>query len=515
MNTSENAASPDARKPKGNPLAWINLALLALIVLACNYIGCSEYARRDLTEEQRYTISERTINVLTSERIQKREHPVRIIFAFKRTTRNYARMRSLLEEYARYGKGKIRIECFDPLREPDRAREIANIYGVDFTQNLCVIDAREDSSVPLRTFEENQSDSQHVRIRTGASFVKYRTLPDGTKRAVALMMDDVVCSAITEAIEGQKRKMYVVEGKGGVSSADQSLMGVLGEITTSLNITLTWLDLSKVESVPADAEGLLIVSPQNDFTESEMHALREYWDREGGHSIFVALDPLFTDMPNLYRFLREQGVRPNSDRVLLKDRDRPYYSISAVIPKDGPECTRPFRTMTTEVEGQCMSLTLEHGDENLANMRKLSTFSLLNATDKYYGETSLNRNPSYDEREDIIGSEKNGHQLCLEAAVTRGDVNDANNIRKLIVLGNICMLEPGENARTLQRDYMRTIWAWMVDRPEYSGMSANEDLRMKIDLHPSSRSALELFTLLGMPLCALLIALIIWNTRRH
>ena len=81
MRKQEYSGHPDARKAKNNPLAWINLLLLTFIVIAANYIGCHEYARFDLTEEQRYTISERTINVLSSERIQKRETPVRIIFA--------------------------------------------------------------------------------------------------------------------------------------------------------------------------------------------------------------------------------------------------------------------------------------------------------------------------------------------------------------------------------------------------------------------------------------------------
>ena len=173
MSKSEYTGHPDARRPKGHPLAWVNLFLLAVIVIACNYIGCKEYARKDLTEEQRYTISERTINVLSSERVQKRETPIRIIFAFKRSTPNYPRMYSLLEEYIRYGKGKIEVECFDPMRQPNRAREISQIYGVDFNQNLCVVDARRDPTVSLKTFEEDRSDRKHVRIRPGATFIKY------------------------------------------------------------------------------------------------------------------------------------------------------------------------------------------------------------------------------------------------------------------------------------------------------------------------------------------------------
>lgn len=498
---------PDARRPKGNFLAWLNLFLLAVIVIACNYIGCREYGRKDLTEEQRYTISERSINVLSGDRVQKRETPIRIIFAFKRSTPNYPRMYSLLEEYKRYGKGKIEVECFDPIRQPNRAREISRIYGVDFNQNLCVVDARENPDVSLKVFEEERNDRRHVRIRPGASFVRYETLPDESRRAVALMMDEVICSAITEAVEGDVRHMYVVEGKGGVSRDDQSLLESIGEITNSLNIQLSWLDIANAEGIPANAEGLLIVAPQNDFTEEEMRVVREFWERDGRNALFIALDPTRTDLPRLYRFLREQGIRPNKDRVLLRDRKRAYYDISAVFPK-GLNCTRSFWNGSTHVEGQSMSFTLEHGDENEAAIRKLSVYPLLMTTPEYYGETRDDLTPTFDPREDKEGP------LCLQAAVTRGSQQNPNNLTSLIVLGNTHILEK-ENARTEQRDYMRTVWAWMSDRPEYAGKSANQDLTMKIDLNRHSRSALETLTLIIMPLCALLVALCLWNIRRH
>ncbi len=498
---------PDARRPKGNPLAWLNLLLLSIVVLACNYIGCREYARTDLSEQESYSISERTLNVLSSDRVQKREKPIRIIFAFQRTATGYARMYSLLEEYKRHGNGKIEIECFDPLRDPNSARQISQIYGVEFDQNLCVIDAREDHTKPLETFEEERSDRKHVRIRPGASFMKYEVLPDESKRIVALMMDEVLCSAITEAVEGDMRRMYVVEGKGGVSRDDQTLLENLGLITGSLNIQLSWINLNEIEMMPENAEGLIIVSPQTDFTEDEMRIIREFWEREGRNAVYVALDPTNTKLPMLYRFLREQGIRPNADRVLLQNRKRAYYDISAVMPK-GLLCTKPFWNNTTHVDGQSMSFTLEHGDENMAAIRKLTTYPLLMSTDEYYGETSKDLEPSFNPQEDKPGP------LCLQAAVTRGSNNDPNNLSTMIVTGNIDMLTK-QNARKEQTDYIRSLWAWMMHRPEYAGKSANQDLTFKIDLNRHTRSAVEHMTLIIMPLLALLIALAIWNTRRH
>ncbi len=507
MSKTKFTGHPDARRPKGNPLAWINLLLLSIIVLACNYIGCSEYARFDLSEQESYSISERTLNVLSSERVQKRETPIHIIFAFQRTATGYTRMYSLLEEYVRHSNGKVVVDCFDPLREPNRAREISQIYGVEFDQNLCVVDARANHTVPLKTFEDSGNDRKHVRIRPGASFMKYEVLPDESKRIVALMMDEVLCSAITEAVEGDMRRMYVVEGKGGVSRDDQSLLENLGMITSSLNIQLSWVNLSEVEMLPNDAEGLIIISPQTDFTEDEMRVVREFWDRDGRNAVFVALDPTNTNLPMFYRFLREQGVRPAADRVLLRNRKRAYYNISAVMPK-GLQCTKAFWNNTTQVDGQSMSLRLEHGDENMAAFRKLTTYPLLMTTADYYGETSRDLEPSFDPREDSEGP------LCLQAAVTRGSNNDPNNLSTMIVTGNIDVLTH-ENARKEQTDYMRSLWAWMVHRPEYAGKSSNQDLTFKIDLNRHTRSAVEHITLIIMPLLVLLVAIGIWNTRRH
>lgn len=155
-----------------------------------------------------------------------------------------------------------------------------------------------------------------------------------------------------------------------------------------------------------------------------------------------------------------------------------------------------------------MSLTLEHGDESRAALRRLSTYPLLMTTSEYYGETRTDRSPSYDPQEDRLGP------LCLAAAVTKGNPRDPNNLNTLCVLGNTDMLLK-ENTRTEQRDYLRTLWAWMSNRPEYAGKSANQDLRVKIDLNRHSRNAIEYITLIIMPLLALGIALIIWNTRRH
>ena len=84
----------------------------------------------------------------------------------------------------------------------------------------------------------------------------------------------------------------------------------------------------------------------------------------------------------------------------------------------------------------------------------------------------------------------------------------------MVVTGNLNMLSE-DGARKEIRDYLRSVYAWMVERPQYAGKSNNYDLSVKIDLNRHSRSAVEHLTLIIMPLLALLVAFVIWNTRRH
>ena len=80
------ASQPASRKVKRPWMTWIKLFLLFLIVVCLNYVGCHEYYRRDLTEDQRYEISRQSINMLQSPEIQKRPSKSRSLSCAPRRT---------------------------------------------------------------------------------------------------------------------------------------------------------------------------------------------------------------------------------------------------------------------------------------------------------------------------------------------------------------------------------------------------------------------------------------------
>ena len=510
---TQSEKSPTLRK-KRDFLIWINLILLIFIVAAVNFISYHEYYRRDLTEDQRYIISSQSLNLLKSTRLQERQSPVKIIFAFQRTTQNYTRMRALLEDYVYHSNGKIQVECIDPLRQPNRAREIALIYGIEFKKNQVIIDARQDTTRALKSFEGKQEGVSHVRFIAGDAFVVYEKSQDGkSQKAVALQMEDLMTAGLIGALEGTSRPVYVIADKSNFnadrSRDDNSVYHTLDHICRSLNIQLIPIRINGLDKIPDDAMGLMIVAPQYDLTQKEQEIISNYWNRPNS-SILTFIDPNAQDTKFFYRFLREQGIRPQDDRILLKNRKQAYYQINALF-VPGLDCTHDFWNSSTGLEGESISLQADPNDPQLGN-RRISIFPLLATTDEFYGETKYNKlNPQFDTEEDNAGP------LTIAIAVQRGNTGDVNlskTTSRMAVFGNVDILRP-KQIKQEQRDFLRSIISWMTNREELSGMGANKDLTVKLNLDRHALSFLEMAANLGLPLLALLIALIVWNTRRN
>ncbi len=151
-------------------------------------------------------------------------------------------------------------------------------------------------------------------------------------------------------------------------------------------------------------------------------------------------------------------------------------------------------------------------DNAAMEQKRITPYPLLVNTEDYYGETKYNQFPAkFDAREDNPGP------LMIGAALIRGNAGDVNQNKttgRLVLLGNTDLLQPRQ-IKPEQRDFMRTLIGWMTDREELRGLGSRHDLTVKLNLDRNALGVLELLTNIGLPLLALLIALIIWNTRRH
>jgi hypothetical protein len=136
-------------------LSIFQIALLIIITIVANFLSSNYFVKNDLSRGEDYSLSQWTRGLLQSETLQSRKTPVKLIVAFRRSTPITERVRMLADEYARLSNGKIVIERFDPVRDVDRALQVAETYnlaansGVINRDDLVIIDAREDTQAQV------------------------------------------------------------------------------------------------------------------------------------------------------------------------------------------------------------------------------------------------------------------------------------------------------------------------------------------------------------------------------
>ena len=109
--------SPEPKEKPARPLnRWglgtlsvIQIVLLAVILIALNYLASHHYKRIDLSREAAYTLSPSTKSYLKSPALKDRKEPIKWIMAFRRSSPFYERVRALAEEYERLSGGKIQL----------------------------------------------------------------------------------------------------------------------------------------------------------------------------------------------------------------------------------------------------------------------------------------------------------------------------------------------------------------------------------------------------------------------
>lgn len=511
-----NDSPTDTPRPKRHHQSirlLLNLIFLAVIVLGVNYISCARYEKKDLTQDQKYTLSQQTLHLLSSGMMSERTTPIKIIFAFRRTTDNYSRMRSLLDDYVRFSDGKIDLECVDPLRSPNRARQIANTYGIEFSQNMVIIDARKDTNKSLTQTDNAEEAQSHVRFLPGDSFILYSEDPgQKQKKAVALQMEDIVTSGLIGAIEGKARPLYLVVDKSSMSKESKedpnSMFATVERVTRPINLQLMPARISEMTEVPDNASGIVLIGPQYDLEPGEIKILQEYWQKPNA-AVFIMLDPAAGPLKNLYRFLRENGLRPRADRIMKKDVKRAVYEVNAIF-TPGPVFTRDFWNTSTTLEGQSSSMKVEEGDDRLS-VQRINPFPLLEAGTGYYGETRFDKPAvSYDNGEDYEGA------LAVAAGVEKGNINKdklAKTTGRMVAVTNMDMLNP-RKVRPDQRDFLKSAFLWLTDREQLAGIGSRHDLTVKINWDDKTKSYVELCVTILLPLFSLLIAFLLWRSRR-
>lgn len=488
--------TPVSVSPKAIPRRWgigLNVLIQILLVLAVfvgvNRLSYRYHARWDLSPQQSYTLSSVSTNYLS-----KLSKDVFIANVFARDSKVYGDVQALLEEYRLNGRGRIRVRSIDPLRDIERAENLKAETSLPLEQNGVVIRAGNRT----RFIREEEMVIRDTGTETNRAIKEFRG-------------EDAVTSALINVVEGEKRKFYLVVGKGSrTETALVDAMQALGELGRQQNFELLPLNLAEVNQLPEDADGILLVGLRYDLSEREMAMLKAYWDGKRA-GVLALLDPS-GETARLNAFLGLHGVLPRGDRVLYAESTgagaRKEFSVQAIFDNES-SITIPLAASTLILPGQSQSLEVRYDDEYLKN-QNITVHPLIGATDKYWGEKN------YLEDLPVVDEEDTKQPIYIAASVERGSVADERlrvDTCRMVVVGNASMLDK-KSALAVNRDFIAASLNWIANRERLMGITSKLKHSYRIQLNSRQNELIFWITTIAMPGLVLGMGLIVWATRR-
>jgi len=489
-------------------LSVLQTALLAIIVIALNYLAVHHFTRLDLSRASDYTLSSATKHYLGGEAVRSRAKPIKWIMALRRVSPFYERVRALAEEYARLSNGKIELVIVDPLRSPDRMQGVAAAYGLTLARDLIIIDARLDESAAItEDASKTKVLNPHVKLVVADELGVFTTA-EGKRKLTGFQGEDVLTARLVESIEGRPRKMALLADKSRIDTQDGNPPRKSLEDTLRFqNVELGEINLSGLADIPDDLSGVVLATSKYDLTDDEIAVLERYWNKPRA-AILVLVNSGDTP-PKLRAFLRGNGVTPRKDRLIAREKNTLVTAARGTFTK-GIEFTRDLAGQTTEFGGASSSLEVREGAEDLLN-RRIYPMGLIEVAGGFWGETKFGLgNEAFDEKDD------HKPPMHLAACVTRGAESDdrfAADTSRLIVISNTDFLEP-KNHRAENLDFLASSVNWLVGRESLAGIGPRSLGTYKLPILDAQVSFINRVNLFFLPSFLILIGAFVWSSRR-
>ncbi|TAE73303.1 MAG: hypothetical protein EAZ65_00790 [Verrucomicrobia bacterium] len=512
------AAKPIQRLGTG-ALSMLQIACFTVLLLAANYLGSQHHKPKDLSEDLSYTLSSATRRYLSSPALAERETPVKLLVAFRRSNPLYEKVRVLAYEYGRLSNGKIEVELLDPIRSPDRTQQVVDEYGKVFglafgksifTSDLVIVDARDKAQrEAAEQPDAPRSASPHIRFIEAETMARFETDLKEQRKMTGFLGEDALTTGIVASIEGKPRKVYLLADKCGFTgdNNDAPLPNFEGALLTQ-NALTTRARIAELDRIPDDAAAVAIINPTYDFTTAELEVLTEYWNRPRS-SLLITLGTNTTP-PRLRAFLRNHGITPGKDRVVTRKAGRIVSTVRGTF-TEGMEFTRDLWNKTAAFDGATCSLDIRDKDNEDLIDRRILPYTLLATDSEFWGETAFSSgDPQFDIREDNPGPIRLAGAV-IRGAATRDDIG--GEISRMLVIANSDFLAPSHFS-DINRDFLASGMNWLMGREELAGSGPRSLGVYKLPLLDSQVSFINRINLFFLPAFALLIAAIIWSSRR-
>ncbi len=396
---------------KAHPLIKACSSLLGLVVVlailvAVNVIVSNMNLRTDLTDEQLYSLSDGSRNMLA-----KLPNKVTLKYFFSRSNRavstglkSYAqRVEDLLEEYARASRGQLTLEKIDPTPDSDEedwarkyglAGQAFELYGAPVYFGLVAISGKKEVAIPAFSPEMQTLMEYHVsRLITEAA--------NPQKQLIGLLSSMPVLGA-----QGSPMMM-----PGQPPPQNIPAWVAFDELRRSFDVREITPDQAAT-GIPADLRALLVVHPKQ-LGEQVEYALDQFV--LGGGHLIVCLDPLsFADQSSQPPQQFQQATFSSDLPTLLKAWGIGYDPTKLLADKDAGTT---MQTAADRIEQN--PVVLSYGPDHI-NQDDIATSQLQSITTAFAGYFEDNTGDALTVTP-LLTSSGNAGQVAVMTARLGGD----------------------------------------------------------------------------------------------
>ena len=342
---------------KGSYSLGISVVVLAIAVVFNLVVGKlpAQYRNVDLSQTKLSTIGD-----TTKELVSALDQDV-TIYQIVESGKENETIQKLLERYAGLSS-HVKVETMDPVLHPNFVSEYTEDDLAD--NSLIVVGEKRNKVIPYADMFESTVNYQTYQYET--------TGFDG---------EGQVTSAISYVTTDSLPIMYTITGHAEGDMTEDMKSAIEKE-----NIEMKDLNLLTEESVPDDADCVMLFSPQNDLSEEEADKLITYMEN-GGKAVIIT-SYLNKEMPNLQKVLNNYGIGTMEGVVLEEDGQHyisgnPTYLVPNIgssdalgdLSKANSYVLMPVAQAVEKLEDKRDSVTIE---------------SLLTTSDSAYVKTNVN-----------------------------------------------------------------------------------------------------------------------------
>jgi len=473
------------------------IALAAAILVGVNWVGSRHWSRGDWTKAHLYSLS-----ATTKKLVGGLSKPVRVTVFMDRDSRLYTPVTEILSRY-RALSPKIEVEEVDPKRNLARAEGLVREFGI--RQNTVVFRSGDRKKY---VEEDKLADFDFAGAQMGRGAPEIKNFKG----------EEAFTSAILSVTESRTPHIYFSSGHGEASidsgERGQGFADAKQLLERDNLMVAKWESLGK-DSIPTDADAIVVAGPRTAFLEPEAGALAKYL--AGGGRVLLLLDPVLpapgapaADFA-LGKLLSGNGVKLGNDIVIDPANALPLVGAETVFAKQYG--SHPIVRSLSE-EGLPVIFPLARSvDKSGAAGAPSSAVTLVETSPDGWGETSLANLEEQvkKDREDTPGPVS----LAVAVGPTTEEKESAKKGR-LVVVGNSRFAASGSlglgtagNANL----FLNSIH-WLTGAAKQIGIAPKTPEQASLSLTRGQVRRIGLFSVLGLPAFAVVLGVWVWYRRR-